>query len=80
MPPEPLNYQPPRDQPPPPTPWWKFRFERRDIPLLIIVLVSLGTMMQVCGIQFGRPRRLPAPTTAPAPTARPTVNVTLPPL
>lgn len=75
--PHPLDYQPPKDQPPPPTPWWKFRFDRGDIPLLIILVIGMGLVTPICGIVSGR-RKPPAPTTAPA--SRPAVNVTLPPL
>jgi hypothetical protein len=77
---QPLNYQPPQYQPPPPTPWWKFHFEWRHIPLLLLVTALMSiTVLDAAYVEWIHHRRT-RPPTAPPPTSRPAVNVTLPPL
>jgi hypothetical protein len=80
MPPQPLNYQPPKDQPHPPTPWWKFRFERRHIPLLLVVAALMSITVLDAAYVESLHRRRTTPPPPPPPASRPTINVTLPPL
>jgi hypothetical protein len=78
----PLNYRPPCDDPLPPGPWWKFRFERHHI-VPVLVFSALMTIAPLHAAYVGwlhRRRITPPPATSPVPTSRPNINVNIPPL